>query len=299
MTDFDTRLQQLAHDEKTPLPEGFEDWMQGALERLPRKRRPLRAALLAACLCLMLAGTVLAVESGVLARWLSPEEAPGVQLDYDITGGWQVTTQRRVAAADFSPAVQQVRGTEQRCFGTWQEAADYLGYAFPRSGLMESSGTMGAAIGGADGRSQLQGSYITRVLGEESGVTDVAILSGCVLEDTYSVTADVLMYTENATEPTTPLTVLLAEGSTTVSVEQLADYTTVSGETIPVLRLLAHPVEVDADGGETLSGDTVWTYFTVVPVGSCMVQLILSPMGAEPDPAACLETLYRLAESFA
>ena len=65
MKELDSRLRTLAQAEETPLPEGFEVRLEETLSALPERRRggrPLRTAILAACVCLALAGTVLAVD---------------------------------------------------------------------------------------------------------------------------------------------------------------------------------------------------------------------------------------------
>ena len=60
MKDLDSRLRTLARAEETPLPEGFEARLGETLSALPERRRggrPLRTAILAACVCLALAAT--------------------------------------------------------------------------------------------------------------------------------------------------------------------------------------------------------------------------------------------------
>ena len=120
MKDLDSRLRTLARAEETPLPEGFEARLGETLSALPERRRggrPLRTAILAACVCLALAGTVLAVESGLFARVLRPgdpefhdiqEDLP-YELGYDVAGNWVVTTPAgAIPAEDFSPAVRDL-----------------------------------------------------------------------------------------------------------------------------------------------------------------------------------------------
>lgn len=107
---------------------------------------PLRTAILAACVCLALAGTVLAVESGLFARVLRPgdpefhdiqEDLP-YELGYDVAGNWVVTTPAgAIPAEDFSPAVRDLaaEAVEQYAWTSaedWQAAEDFVGRELPR-----------------------------------------------------------------------------------------------------------------------------------------------------------------------
>lgn len=64
MTDVDSRLRELARAEDTPAPEGFDERLRARLETLPEKgRRPrgVKLALIAACVCIAVVGTTVAV----------------------------------------------------------------------------------------------------------------------------------------------------------------------------------------------------------------------------------------------
>lgn len=64
MTDVDSRLRELARAEDTPAPAGFDERLRARLETLPEKgRRPrgVKLALIAACVCIAVVGTTVAV----------------------------------------------------------------------------------------------------------------------------------------------------------------------------------------------------------------------------------------------
>lgn len=79
MSDFDNRLRAMAGAEVCPVPEGFESRIEKQLEELSgtkaRKLRPARWALLAACLCLVLAGTVAATGKLDFNMWATYEQS--------------------------------------------------------------------------------------------------------------------------------------------------------------------------------------------------------------------------------
>ena len=197
MKDLDSRLRTLARAEETPLPEGFEARLGETLSALPERRRggrPLRTAILAACVCLALAGTVLAVESGLFARVLRPgdpefhniqEDLP-YELGYDVAGNWVVTTPAgAIPAEDFSPAVRDLaaEAVEQYAWTSaedWQAAEDFVGRELPR--FPQLAGQPGRTIyrSGEDGADEALGSCLVEVFTDGDGALTNVSVRECV-----------------------------------------------------------------------------------------------------------------------
>lgn len=146
MNDLDTRLRHMARGEETPVPKGFDESLTRTLAQLParKRRRVPRAALLAACLVLVLTGAVLAAESGVFARFETPGDPNAEELFYDGTkygGNWTYSTDRRLPLADIPQASQEAArtSTEDLRFPDMAAADAFLGGGvLPRSAQQEA-----------------------------------------------------------------------------------------------------------------------------------------------------------------
>ena len=217
MKDLDSRLRTLARAEETPLPEGFEARLGETLSALPERRRggrPLRTAILAACVCLALAGTVLAVESGLFARVLRPgdpefhdiqEDLP-YELGYDVAGNWVVTTPAgAIPAEDFSPAVRDLaaEAVEQYAWTSaedWQAAEGFVGRELPR--FPHLAGQPGRIIyrSGEDGADEALGSCLVEVFTDGDGALTNVSVRECVEmtgeDQGLAVDVELLMATE-------------------------------------------------------------------------------------------------------
>lgn len=125
------------------------------------RRRWVRPAAVAACLCLLLAGTVLAVESGLLAELIRGDEGLGDYSDlagYEIAGQYHVTTARRVPVESFSQEVRELSDSLSMedpvgyyGFSSWEAAEKFLGMDVMNNPLLDSARMGLIAIGGDEG----------------------------------------------------------------------------------------------------------------------------------------------------
>lgn len=127
-----------------------------------RNRRGwVRPAAVAACLCLLLAGTVLAVESGLLAEFIRGDEGLGDYSDlvgYEIAGQYHVTTARRVPVESFSQEVRELSDSLSMedpvgfyGFSSWEAAEEFLGMDVMNNPLLDSARMSLIAIGEDEG----------------------------------------------------------------------------------------------------------------------------------------------------
>lgn len=140
-------------------PALVEEADRGALR--PRKRWA-RPALIAACLCLLLAGTVLAVESGILVEFIRGDEGLGnlsELVGYEIAGHYEITTAKRIPLENFSQTVRGVSeelGTEKLRgfygFTTWEAAEDFIGMDVMDNPVLDSARMGLIAVGEDEGR---------------------------------------------------------------------------------------------------------------------------------------------------
>lgn len=88
MKHLDEKLRQMAREEDTPVPEGFDERLEERLSSLPGGRRRLsrgvRTALIAACLCAAVVGTVGAVVVGF--DFVGPFSQTGYTVHGELTG---------------------------------------------------------------------------------------------------------------------------------------------------------------------------------------------------------------------
>ena len=199
MNDLDTKLRTLARAEETPLPEGMD-------ERLKRT--------LAACVCLALVGTVLAVENGIFARIVRPGDADfydiqedlPYELGYDVAGNWVVSTPAvPIPAEEFSQAVQDLAEEAEDQYAwtaveNWQAAEELVGVDLPQFPLL--AGQQGRMIyrSGADGIEEELGSCLVEVFTDgDAAPTNVSVRAVVEMAGTYqglSVDVDLLMATD-------------------------------------------------------------------------------------------------------
>ncbi len=255
MKELDSRLRTLAQAEETPLPEGFEVRLEETLSALPERRRggrPLRTAILAACVCLALAGTVLAVESGLFARVLRPgdpefhdirEDLP-YELSYDVAGNWVVTTPAgAIPAEDFSQAVRDLaaEAVEQYAWTSaedWQAAEDFVGRELPR--FPRLAGQPGRTIyrSGADGADEALGSCLVEVFTDWDGALTNVSVRECVEmtgdDQGLAVDVELLMATDAWTMKEFRRDLTLSPGL--LEAMEQSDYPTAWGGTAVILR---------------------------------------------------------------
>ncbi len=113
------------------------------LERLegarPRKvrSRVLKAALIAACVCLALAGTVAATGKllGVKLQSVTPE---GFRARSDAMAWWRQEDFGARMVADAAAAAHDGNAIQDPCFDTWAELEDYVGLPLADNPLLEA-----------------------------------------------------------------------------------------------------------------------------------------------------------------
>ena len=255
MNDLDTRLRSLARAEETPLPEGMEERLRETLASLPeggRAKRPLRTAILAACVCLALVGTVLAVESGVFARTLRPgdpefhdiqEELP-YELGYNVAGNWVVTTPAgAIPAEDFSQAVRDLAAEAEEQYAwtsaeDWQAAEGFVGREFPH--FPQLAGQPGRTIyrSGEDGTDEALGSCLVEVFTDGDGALTNVSVRECVEmtgdDQGLAVDVELLMATDAWTMKEFRRDLTLSPGL--MEVMEQSDYPTAWGGTAVILQ---------------------------------------------------------------
>ena len=277
MKELDHKLRALAQAEETPLPEDFEARLGETLSALPegqRSRRPLRAAVLAACVCLALVGTVLAAESGIFARIVRPgdpgfhdirEELP-YELGYDVAGNWVVTTPAgAIPTEKFSQDIRTLaaEAAEQYAWTSaedWQAAEDLVGRELPRFPLL--AGQPGRTIyrsGGTGGADEVLGSCLVEVFTDGDGALTNVSVRECVEmtgeDQGLAVDVSIQMATEAGGRKEFQQCLTLSPGL--LEVMQQSDWQTAWGGTAVILQ-----------------GGTAWE--AVVDWHGCMVSLAVS-----------------------
>lgn len=116
--------------------EGKERMMNGMMKagKMPVKEkhfRPLRAALIAACVCLALVGTTFAALNGVLAPHLAPNTDGNGRFDGYVVSGKLTTYPLSRFSDAFLEAGETEPGRVDREFSTFDEVQNYLGKDIP------------------------------------------------------------------------------------------------------------------------------------------------------------------------
>ena len=122
--------------EQVNMDKDFEaDLLERIREGRPKRRpRPLRTALIAACVCLVLTGTAWAVSSGLLLRFIQGDEGLGNfedTVDYEVAGYYEVIADQRFALDAFSEEMLAATSQEKDGylgFDSWEAAEEFLGF---------------------------------------------------------------------------------------------------------------------------------------------------------------------------
>ena len=160
MKELDEKLRRMAREEDTPVPDGFDERLAARLAALPGGRRRLsrgvRAALIAACLCVAVVGTTVAVSPPLRERLAEilgtfqpyAQEMEGVSY---VSDGIEVTVLSAMADGGMVRVYAQVRDLEgdrlssdMRVSGTINRVDEYAG-----DGVI--GGTFSAECVGYDG----------------------------------------------------------------------------------------------------------------------------------------------------
>ncbi len=304
-----------------------EDFASGLLERIQegqpkRRHRPLRTALIAACVCLALTGTAVAVSSGVLVRFIQGDEGLGSfadVADHEVDGYYEVTTDYRFSLDVFSEELLAAasQGNGDLVFDSWEAAEEFVGFNVLDNAVLQGKRMVETiAANGATGR------CLVRYFNDpDSGdLSVVRIRANYYLSDFVSYTEKIengiLSYSLPATTDTVSImATLVTEGNPyrtgggrfftydeedldQVSVEEY----TISSET--AATILRDPTwEVIFDGTpeeqaewEEAYSDVVY-YTAYLDVGGAMVEVEMHT-SETLDEAQCLATLKEILDAF-
>lgn len=126
-------------------------WLDQAKELIetPCRRRQTwspraKGALIAACLCVAVVGTVVAAERGLLVQIVRGDDSLSQYLGYDVAGRYEVMTSERIPAESFSTAAREAAAGEAAspspgyAFSSWEDAEAFLGLNLMDNPMLDS-----------------------------------------------------------------------------------------------------------------------------------------------------------------
>ena len=225
-------------------PQAWLDQAKALADAPARRRRTwsprAKGALLAACLCVAVVGTVVAAESGLLLRIVRGDDSLSQYLGYDVAGRYEVMTSERIPAESFSAAAREAAAGEAAspspgyAFSSWEEAEAFLGLNLMDNPMLDS-GDLKTTVVSTDQES-VSGRCIVRLWSEpETGALCYAAVHGTF--DTELAVVEVLaaITTENAPD-SIAMGYLLAFDETELAEAEPQTYVTSSGTEAIILQ---------------------------------------------------------------
>lgn len=252
-----------------------------------------RYTLIAACLCLLLAGTVLAVESGFLVKFIPGDEDLGnlsELVGFEIAGRYEATTAKRVPVEKFSQEVRALSaqlGIETLCgscgFSTWEAAEDFLGLDVMNNPLLDSThmGMIAVSKDEGGGTEEVRAhSIVSLYNSSETGeLISVRVMGNYNVKDLANVVVSATLVTDRNPYENGGGTGLIYDTERLGNVDS-QEYVTASGITASIIRD-SNPVpsytkeDVDHENpvydNDLGYGEVEYTAF--LPVGDALVML--------------------------
>lgn len=161
-----------------------------AIEVRKSKRSWKRAVLIAACMCLVLAGTVLAVRDSGLFRFFEGNEwneLTGWDDDNIVSGFWASSTVE-VPVSQLSDEVKVLAAeqeTEMRVtfhgFGSWSSAEEFIGIEAANQPILDAASKITTTTSTDNG--EVRGNCILEIWQNDSGISELVLKESCSLFD--------------------------------------------------------------------------------------------------------------------
>lgn len=156
--------------------------------RQPRRVRPLRAALIAACVCLVLLGTAVAVQYF------------GVRVSVGRGQDWDVRMEGGITYYPVDILSEEVRALENERktipFGSWQEAEDFLGVDLMNNPVLDSSPAERFWAKFINGGKAVTGKFVLRMSADLAEFR----MFGCYERENVYISVQSFLFTERMKE---------------------------------------------------------------------------------------------------
>lgn len=212
-------------------------------EPAQKRRRPLRAAAIAACLCLSLAGTAMAGEALLGVRvfgfftGLRDDHTARSYSGFTIKGGITYLPVESLSDEARARAAEAPQTSQLLPFPSWEEAEDYFGLELQNNAVLEQARLLSRHYSQGWGRSYPCTAWLAS---DAEGLTAIDLSALYELENSVRVEVNAMVYTERMDYGETPWrTNFYPDGSDFT----LEDYTAPGGLEASILEIALPPDE--------------------------------------------------------